>query len=348
MKLMNWIATGLVMAMTAPAAAVELPVHVGGRAVVDGDALRFGWPGIYFEGRFRGTGVTVEAESTTEHMRLLIDGAEKAVLVEPGRARLTVDGLPPGDHVVRLEKLTESQSGGGRFFGFFVDDEASPLPPMPRARRIEFIGDSYTVGYGNVSQGRTCTPEEVHDLTDTQRAFGPLLAKELDADYRVNAYSGFGIVRNYNGGAPELSLPRIYPRAIPGEDAADKGGGWRPQLIVINLGTNDFSTPLRTGEHWNSDAELRAHYRMAYGGFLRELMSRQPQAHFILMGADAFMRDVEQVAAALPPAERAKVRTLHFSGLDVQGCDWHPSLADHRKLADQLKGAIDGLPGLWD
>lgn len=347
---MAMISLALVVAIAggAPAGAGELPVHVGGRVIEDEGALRFGWPGIYFEGRFRGSAVTVEAESATEHMRVLVDGAEKAVLVEPGRARLTIEGLSAGDHVVRLEKVTESQSGGGRFIGFSVGDGASPLPPMPQARQIEFIGDSYTVGYGNMSHGRTCTREEVHDLTNTQRAFGPLLARELGADYRINAYSGFGIVRNYNGGAPELSLPKIYSRAIPGEDASDASGGWHPRLIVVNLGTNDFSTPLREGERWMNDAELRADYRRTYGEFLRSLMSRQPQAQFILMGADAFDEDVEQVAAALPPTARARVRTLSFGSLDLQGCDWHPSLADHRKLADQLKGAIEAVPALWD
>lgn len=341
------IILGLAIAGAAPAAGIELPVHVGGRVVEDAGTQRFGWPGTYFEGRFRGTAVTVEAESTTEHMRLLVDGAEKAVLVEPGHTRLRLDGLPAGDHVVRLEKLTESQSGGGRFVGFFIDREASPLPPMPRERRIEFIGDSFTVGYGNMSHGRTCTPDEIHDLTNTQRAFGPLLAKRLDADYRVNAYSGFGIVRNYNGGAPELSLPLIYRRAIPGESMEATADGWRPQLIVINLGTNDFSTELHRGERWTSEADLRADYRKTYGEFLRMLMSRQPQARFILMGADAFIKDVEQVAAALPPAERNKVKTLHFGGLDVLGCDWHPSLADHEKLAKQLEDAVDATPELW-
>ena len=57
----------------------------------------------------------------------------------------------------------------------------------------------------------------MHDTTDTQQAFGPLLAKRLDADYRVNAFSGHGIVRNYDGNSPGDSLPKRYSRAIPGE-----------------------------------------------------------------------------------------------------------------------------------
>src|SRR3954462_3533198 len=120
---------------------------------------------------------------------------------------MTIAGLAPGDHVVRLEKLTESQTGGGRFAGFFTASDDTPLPAPSYARAIEYIGDSYTGGYGDLSTTRTCTGQEVHDRTDSQQAFGPALARRLGADYRVNAYSGFGVVRNYAGTAPGLSLP---------------------------------------------------------------------------------------------------------------------------------------------
>ena len=234
------------------AAQAPLPVHVGGRSVHETNgAWRFGWPGIYFESRVTGTSVSVAVDSATEHFRVLVDGAERAILTAPGRARLVIDGLARGRHVVRLEKQTESQEGSARFLGFRPGAGVTALPPQARARRIEFIGDSNTVGYGNASHERTCTREEVHDTTDTSRAFGPLVAARLDADYRILAYSGFGIVRNYAGSSPDRSLPIIYGRAIPGEPAeAAAADGWRPQLIVIALGANDFSTPLHAGERW--------------------------------------------------------------------------------------------------
>src|SRR3954471_3598898 len=95
--------------VAAPLAAQRpLPVHVGGRAIHEaGGGWRFGWPGVYFESRFRGTGVTVAAETSADYLRVSIDGAEKGVLIRPGTARLTIAGLAPGDHVVRLDKLTE-------------------------------------------------------------------------------------------------------------------------------------------------------------------------------------------------------------------------------------------------
>ena len=338
----------LLFAAPAPAQ-TPLAAHVGGRAVAEPDgAWRIGWPGVYFEGRFNGTRVGVGVDSATEHFRVLVDGTERAILTAPGTARLVIDGLAPGEHVVRLEKRTESQTGSARFLGFWLDRDGAVLPAPARARRIEFVGDSYTVGYGNASHGRTCTEQEVHDLTDTSHAFGPLAAARLDADYRVIAYSGFGIVRNYAGGVPELSLPAIYDRAIPGEPGAVAADdGWHPQLIVIALGTNDFSTPLRPGERWADQAALRADYRANYVAFVRRLMARQPRARFLLVAHERFAPDVEQVAATLNAGNGPPVVTLRYGELERTGCNWHPSLADHRALAELVLGAIGRMDGLW-
>jgi lysophospholipase L1-like esterase len=337
--------------LIAPAASADtLPVHVGGRTAPAGDgSLRFGWPAVYFEGRFRGTGVEVAAESGTEFMRITVDGEEKAVLKRPGAARLQLRGLAHGEHVIRLEKQTESQSGGGRFLGFRALDGGEPLPPRPRTRRIEFIGDSYTVGYGNTSPVRACPGEGVHDTTDTQRAFGPLLANKLGADYRIVAWSGRGIVRNYNGAVPGETLPVVYRRLLPDDPSQldTAAGAWRPQLIVVNLGTNDFSTPLNAGERWKDQAELRADYRRRYTAFARELIAKQPQAKLILMGSDAFFGEVRQVAAALNAGGARRATALRFGDLELTGCDYHPSLEDHRRLAALLETTIAAQPDLW-
>jgi len=341
----------LLIGAAAPLAAqAPLPVHVGGRAIQETDgAWRFGWPGVYFESRFRGTGVTVAVESPTEYFRLSIDG-ERRMVIGPGNTRRTIDGLAPGEHIARLDKLTESQQGGGRFLGFLPIAGDAPLPASARARRIEYIGDSYTVGYGNASPGRTCTRQQVHDYTDTSRAFGPLLAARLNADYQVNAYSGIGIVRNYDGGARGQSMPTIYDRLVPGDAAPLEAdvGDWRPQLIVISLGGNDFSTPLHADEPWRDREALRADWRTHYVAFARMLMTRQPQARFLLMGHDPFFADVELVAAELNRNAARPVVTLHYGGLQNTGCDYHPSLADHRALADLVGGAVGRIEGLWE
>lgn len=313
---------------------MPIPAHVGGRVTA---TQEFGWPGVYFEGRFRGSDVSVVVDSPNDHFRFLVDGVDRATL-RGGTVRFTVQGLSPGEHVVRLEKLTESQSGKARFGGFFTRT-GNTLPVRPRAGQIEFIGDSHSVGYGDRSPVRACTAAEVHDTTDTQAAFGPLLAKALDADYRVIAYSGYGVVRNYAGRKPGENLPFLYSRTIPGEAAtAPADRGWRPRLIVVNLGTNDFSTPLKPGEAWADDATLRADWRAKYVAFLSGLKAQQPQARFVLMGAANFIADVRAVAAATGAA------AVEVPTLEMTGCNYHPSLKDQQAMAalvQPLAGPLD-------
>jgi lysophospholipase L1-like esterase len=337
------------LAVTAPGTDTQpLPVHVGGRVIASPDgSLGFGWPGVYLEGRFRGDAVRVRFETGGEILRLLVDGDEKARFDRSGVVNRTFLGLGAGEHVVRLEKLTESQAGGSRFIGFYPAGGSAPLEPPARARQIEFIGDSHTVGYGNTSPSRQCSEREIHDLTDTQQAFGPIAARQLDADYRIIAYSGRGIVRNYAGVLPGESMIVLYPRAKPDDpqDHERVDRSWKPQVIVIDLGTNDFSTPLHTGEKWTSEAALHTDYQRAYVDFVRRLHSNEPQARFVLMGSGQFSGDVQKVASAVNAALPGLVTTLEFGNLELTACNWHPSLADDRKLANTLAPLVRQAAG---
>ncbi|MET3726144.1 SGNH/GDSL hydrolase family protein [Sphingomonas trueperi] len=322
----------LVAALMFAPVETSVPLHAGGRVTTDG---RFGWPGVYFEGRFNGTSVTASVEAGEDHLAVLIDGVERAVLEKPGKVQRRFDGLSAGEHVIRVEKLTETQSGYSRMIGITTD--GTPLAPPVHARRVEFIGDSHSVGYGDTATVRECTQAVVHDTTNTQLAFGPRLAKKWDADYRVIAFSGRGVVRNYSGGNPGDTLPVLYPRAIPGEAAPAAPDGWKPQLIVINLGTNDFSTPIHAGEAWKDDAALHADYHAKYVAFVRQLQAANPGARFLLMGAPAFIADVRKVAAATGTTAVA-VPQLEFTA-----CNFHPSLKDQQLMADLVEQAAGTL-----
>ena len=278
----------------------------------------------------------MSAEARDEQLAVLIDGKQSVVLTKDSPIHIVIGGLERRTHVVRLEKRTESQAGSARFLGFSAPG-GHALPPRPRRRRIEFIGDSHSVGYGNTSPTRECTREQVHDTTNTQLAFGPLLAKKLDADYRVIAYSGFGIVRNYNGGVPGDSLPKRYARAIPGEEIPADDRGWKPDTVVIDLGSNDFSTKLHAGEAWADEAALHADYRATYARFVRMLLAKYPHARLVLIRYSLFDSDVQAVAAAV--ASR-RVATVAAEPHELTGCDWHPSLADHRAMAEALERAL--------
>lgn len=71
--------------------------------------MRFGWPGVYVEGRFKGSGLVVRLDNGSGRLRLLIDGVEKGRFDRTGDVDLRISGLSDGEHSFRLEKLSETQ-----------------------------------------------------------------------------------------------------------------------------------------------------------------------------------------------------------------------------------------------
>ncbi|MGP4111600.1 SGNH/GDSL hydrolase family protein [Streptomyces sp. 4N509B] len=351
--------TALVSTPRASAAAPS-QVHTVGRVREAADGFwQYAWPGVSFEARFRGTGVGVVLDDAHNDYDVQIDGATVATLVTPGKTTHAVDGLAPGEHSVRLVKRTESTWAAGRFGGFTAAAGGEILArPPARSRQIEFVGDSHTVGYGNVSAGRDCSGDGgVHRNTHAGLSFGALTAQGLDADFQLNAYSGLGMVRNYNGGAPDTTYRTYYERALlhADGDVWEKPATWQPQLVVIGLGINDFSTPLAAGERWATQAELVADYASAYHGFLDTLRGRYGPETFLLVVATAsgattaFPDTAERVVEERVSRGDERVGYWYYGDapLDLLGCDWHPSAADHRVLAGLLTDHLATLPLGW-
>lgn len=320
----------------------QLPTHTGGRVLVNTNeagekTYEFSWPGVYFETAFKGDSITLKFDDNQNNYYLTVDDNSPVTIKKPGKADYELPGLNNGTHIVRLEKISETQSSSGRFLGFYSDDKPTALPK--RKRQIEFIGDSYTVGYGNVSASRDCTNEQLFETTNTQLAFGPLVAKHFNADYQINASSGFGIVRNYNGHSPDKNLIGLYPFTLH-NNSYIYSDAWQPQVIVIGLGTNDFSTKLNEGERWKTRAELQQDYINKYVEFVKSLQRKNPKAEFILMASTNSENEIaNQVGIVLEQLRASgikKIDSIIFSGLDHQGCHWHPSAKDDKILSDLI------------
>jgi len=319
--------------------------HTAGRVEADGGALRFSWPGVYFEGRFRGTAVGVVLDDPAADYDVQVDGATVATLVTPAAGTHWIRGLAPGRHGVRLVKRSESPWATSTFGGFVAAPGGAILErPAARHRQIEFIGDSYTAGYGNLSTTRDCTGDAVNRTTNADQSFGALAARRLGADYQVNAFSGRGMVRNYNGGEPGTDYRTYYDRALLAVDGDlwSKPRSWRPQVVVVGLGINDFSTAINPGEPWTPESLLSA-YREAYHGFLDKLRARYPAATIVvsatyMSNTTVYAQTAERIVRERNSAGDRRVRFWYYGneGLDYQGCHWHPSLRDHQLIAGRL------------
>jgi lysophospholipase L1-like esterase len=330
------------------------PSATGGRvaALPGTGAVAYQWPGTYFESAFDGTRIDFGVGPGQVILHVRLDDRPVATLVRPTAGTYRIEGLAAGPHRVRIDVATESQAGPNRFDGFFLPPGSHALPPPTTpARRIEFIGDSHTVGYGNLSPQHDCSEAQVWATTDTTLAYGPRVAGHYGAGYRVNAISGRGIVRNY-GGMPADTLPQAYPYLLFDRSARDADASWQPQVIVIALGTNDFSTPLAAGEPWKDRAALHADYERGYVAFVQSLRARHPHARIVLWSTGLFdgeiRSEVQRVVARLRNTGETRISYLAVDGLQMGGCHAHPSLADHQRIADVLVAHIDALPTAWD
>jgi lysophospholipase L1-like esterase len=356
-------ATPTPTASTGPAAGVLDQVSTPSRVRAVDTGLQFTWPGTYFEGRFRGTGVGLALNDSTNDYVVQVDGAIVDTLVTPGNTTYWVKGLADGDHTVRLAKRTESPWAVGEFGGLVAASGGAVLAkPAARSRQIEFIGDSWTAGYGDMSTSRDCGSNGgVTRNTNADVSFGALTAKGLNADYQINAWSGLGMVRNYNGTNPDYNFRTYYDtdlQALYNSATWPVPGTWRPQAVVIGLGINDFSTALNSGEKWATIDELAADYRTAYLAFIDKLRARYGSDTFIVLTypdlsyqTTAFATSIQQIVKTRNDAGDSRVSSLYYDdtalGLDHLGCDWHPSQHDHQIIARSLTQYLSTLPLTW-
>ncbi|HZU09811.1 MAG TPA: GDSL-type esterase/lipase family protein [Pseudacidobacterium sp.] len=327
-----------------------LTMIIGGRVLHSGaNEYVYQWPGTYFETAFRGPELYLRVRTNHEILHVVVDGHPALVLSKPQPGVYRLSGLKNRRHDVRVLVVTESQDAPNVFGGFGISAGERALQLRTPHRQIEFIGDSHTVGYGNTSPKRDCTNDEVWATTDNSQNFGPLTANHYHADYQINAISGRGIVRNYNGFAAD-TLPVAYPYVLFDKKQQYSDVEWKPQIIVIALGTNDFSTPLNPGEKWKTRDELHSDYETTYLHFLQFLRARDPGAYIIVWATDMANGEIESEAQKVVQQMKAqgetKIAFLPMDHLQFSGCHWHPSVADDKTIRDKLVQFIDAHK-LW-
>jgi hypothetical protein len=314
--------------------------------------LRHQWPAIYLEARFSGDTLFIPFDDDMNRYRVTLDGDDQgSILVsKPSKGVLVIEGLGAGEHVVRLDKLSESLSGSRDFLGFYIPGSASPLdPPLGKDLQMEFIGDSDTVGYGNMSSRRDCASDEVVYRTDTTMAFGPILARRFDADYQIIASSGIGLIRSLDGAEPDATMAVRYERDL--FDVASRGEEptWTPEIIVLAVGPNDFENAIEASEPWSDTLELEMAFETRLSDFLHDISTDAPDAVFVLLEMQdydrGYLEAYRRVAEQIKSKGNLRVLSVEISKMQKTGCHWHPSLEDHQMIAARIEQALMSVSG---
>ena len=296
---------------------------------------------------------TATLEQTENHARIAIyaDGirAVDALMDAPEKTFTVVNDDAAAEHVIRIVKLSETAMSTCGIAAIAADGEIRPTGS--NRHLVEFIGDSITCGYGVDEEN----PEQ-HFLTGTEdvtRAYAWKTAQLLDSDYSMVSISGYGIISGYTATAEEpvtaQLLPDYYeklgfsygtyqgqqPQNIPWNFAARQ-----PDVIVINLGTNDDS-------YCQDDLARQQHYCCAYAEFLKAVRRSNPGARILCtlgMMGDRLYPFVEQAAADYTAQTGDEnIACMAFEPQleeDGRAADYHPSETTHQKAAEKLAAHI--------
>lgn len=345
-------ATSSMQSMKMSAEAVPLPVKVaaddphikytGRFDFSDPKAPRCAWSASAVTLKFQGTAINVEMSgSRTTRWQVLVDGQPTSILINNGDLQLfsLAKDLPKGQHTVTLLKRTEANLGVGKITGFQLSEGAELLPVESAARGIEVIGDSISAGFGNESksQHEKFSPE----TENANIAYGALAARALQAEYVCVAWSGKTLW-------PKNTITELYDRVIPQETKSQWDfSRWRPQVVVINLGTNDVLQGTPDEKEWVA----------AYQAFIGRIRRNYPEAYILCAispmlndqfsktkdARSAIIRYVDRVVKECRDAGDAKVAKLEFPAQTGEfgfGAGWHPSSGQHEAMAEVLKKAI--------
>lgn len=348
----------LVICLVAPLVmATENHVRVIGRADFNTNAASWSatWPGTTWEGRFTGTAIGVTLTDNANYFNFYIDGqALQTIAPANGERTVWIKELPNKEHQFQLVKRTESLYQAALIKEFLLDKNGKWLAtPNAPHRQIEFIGDSWTAGFGVLKNSRECAQEEVQSYSDISQTFGMNVAKHYNADWQINAMSGMGMVRNWGGNLAGQSLRTFYSTRLQTEPSLTyKDSAWQPQVIWIGLGTNDFSVKVKDGEAWTQDS-LAKDYINSYTKFVEDLRKIHPNAHIVLvtefLWPDDMLRPlVKKVVEALNAKKDKQVHYFEWENLQLNSCMWHPSVADNQNMARQVIKMIDSMNVAWD
>lgn len=312
------------------------------------------WGPVAMKVRFEGTSLALRLEDENVDLgeegrgnvyQFSVDGSEFQRLPATAAAAtfwLATD-LVAGEHEALVVRRTESKWGTTTFLGFEIDAGARVLPASRPARRIEVFGDSISAGLANENSGYYTNETENGYL-----AFGPVLARKLDAEWRVEARGGGSFYNDFY--LPMLPFfdrvlgPANKQHAPAPDNAVYAFDDYRPDVLIVALGTNDFS------EHYpHIDQAL---YVQKYQDFLRKLRGYYPSTEILCLapfkpGAPWDEARTYIVKAVVELAD-AHVHAVDGATTDawlgpedyVTGDAFHPNLQGHQKLAERLEPLI--------
>ena len=305
----------------------SLKIHGRTSVVGKGISCDFTASGIEFTAYVEGAVKLYLSCTANTYFTVYVDGERlsERYTVTREDSVITLADLDAGDHTVRVLKQTEPMRSLSvlealEFTGYMKN------PPREKDY-IEFIGDSITCGYGNLITGSNSDAGNALYADGTQ-AFAFRTAEALGTDASVISCSGIGLVAGY--------------RNFVEKDFYDKQSYYRskteiydpdriPDLVVINLGTNDQSHNVSSMQFETAVKELIQLVRGTYGKNVKIVWCHN-------MMSDGMYSSAKSVIDSMG-GERGGLYLCQLTR-NTAGGGGHPSMQGHETAAAELVAFI--------
>ena len=308
-------------------------IHWVGRV---SDNYTFGWggSGLQFNTDATEFEVKIECKIGPAYINVITNDDVQFIRIENGTygRKFTIKN-PKKVNNISIIKSTEGHTGQLRIVSLAMNGQLKAKTPL--AKKVLFIGDSITCGYGNLSSSH-----KEHfkiDTEDVYYTYGYVAARKMGWEFNSVAWSGRGMLRNYGKGDDpkryENTLPKVFDRTLPHNPKLK----WEykkstPDLICINLGTND-----KAGGNLSKEK-----YIAAYKEFLKRLRTYYPDKPIVnLVGPLYSTKQYEYMAEWITEAcqgmkETHVLKLPKGKGKAELGADWHPNKAHHIRMGEFL------------
>lgn len=247
------------------------------------------------------------------------------------------------------------------------------LPVSDRPFKLEFIGDSITSGEGTYG-----AKEDVDWLSmymSSSRNYAVMVSDALNAEYRLISQGGWGVLSGWDNN-PNSNIPSRYEKicGLAWGDFNEKLGAskpynfesWKPDAIIVNLGTNDasafrqpkwqdpvtgktFKQHLDPDGSYNHDDLMR--FEQAVIDFLSMLRKNNPNSHIVwtygMLGYDLTLAITDAINIYQKQTKDSNVAFLQLPNTtdETVGSHGHPGIRSHERaakiLTDYLKNILE-------
>jgi hypothetical protein len=342
------------------------------------DAVFFNWTASGFFLRFAGDRLEMDAEAFVDafpgeennlpYLAVFLDGQTepaRVIAMEKGRKTYTLFAADrPEEHVLRVFKRSENSKGRSCLYSLTLQGEPLEYTPPETKWKLEFVGDSITCGFGNEmdAEAKVFSPVWENGLA----AYPELAARLLDASYQSVCISGIPLCQESDPkyrlrlpGMPDVVLPAramekhyAYADRNHQESMGLRNGfalwdfsRFKPDAVVINLGTNDAFRISVSGGGMGEEQ----HFKVCYTAFLHALRRHNgpyPVLACTLGPMNYFLYNTIEKAVAAYQAETGDPRVfcMKFGAIDSWGEGFgglgHPNVKTHLRMAHELADAL--------